>query len=218
MKVRRWMGFPILALAFLFLFGCAAVPVRDAVKVDMTLPVGKIEGKEFTGIRYPFKVAAPPGWEISTQYPKFMIDLGYEKEGLGESEVFLYNPATQSNVQIDFTPASRYAKFDQPTMESLVNSITDEFKEELQQEHGKALHPKIGPTQRVSLKGVPYAARKSSTYAVKGTQREQGWIYAFAEPYQIFILYMIIEKEGFDDKGAIERILDSFEVLPRRSP
>lgn len=218
MKGRPWMGFPILALAFLFLFGCAAVPVRDAVKVDMTLPVGKIEGKEFTGIRYPFKVAAPPGWEISTQYPKFMIDLGYEKEGLEESELFLYNPATQSNLQIDFTPAGRYARFDQKTMEALVDSITADFTEEVEKEVGKGTKILFGPTEALSLKGVQFAARKTASYMAKGVKRHPGWIYAFTEPYQIFILYMVIEKEGFDDKASIERILDSFEVLPRRSP
>ena len=47
-----------------------------------------------------------------------MVDLGYHKEGLEESEVFLFNPQTQSNLQIDFTPAGRYATFDQQKMES----------------------------------------------------------------------------------------------------
>jgi hypothetical protein len=46
--------------------------------------------------------------------------------------------------------------------------------------------------------------------------REQGWIFAFGEPYQIFILYMIIEKEGGNDREAIKAILDSFEYVPWR--
>jgi hypothetical protein len=49
---------------------------------------------------------------------------------------------------------------------------------------------------------------------VKGQVREQGWLYAFAEPYQIFILYMIMEKEGSNDRAAFKAILDSFEYIP----
>jgi len=33
--------------------------------------------------------------------------------------------------------------------------------------------------------------------------RQQGWVYAFAEPYQIFILYLVLEKDGKNDYGAI---------------
>jgi len=62
------------------------------------------------------------------------------------------------------------------------------------------------------LKGVPYAAKKYATYTLKGVKREQGWVYAFAEPYQIFILYMVLEKEGVNDRQGIKSILDSFEV------
>jgi hypothetical protein len=47
--------------------------------------------------------------------------------------------------------------------------------------------------------------------------REHGWIYAFAEPYQIFIIYMRLEKEGVDDRPAIKAILDSFEYIPKES-
>ncbi len=213
-KRGPWLGLVVL---FVLSSACAGVPVRDAVKIDLSVPIGKIEGKQFTGIRFPFKVAAPASWEISTQHPEFMIDLGYEKEGLGESEVFLYNPSTKSNLQIDFTPAGQYAKFDQPTMEMLVSSTTDEFKDELKQEHGKNLKVEVGPTQPVKLKGVPYAAKKSTTYTAKDTKREQGWIYAFAQPYQIFILYMIVEKEGFNDRQDFQAILDSFEVFSKES-
>jgi hypothetical protein len=88
--------------------------------------------------------------------------------------------------------------------------------EELKEEHGKDLQVTLGPTERISLKGVPYAARKYVTYTVKGVKREQGWIYAFTEPYQIFILYMILEKESIPDGRALDNILDSFEVVMKK--
>lgn len=197
--------------------GCAGVPVREAVKVDLSLPVGKIEGNQFTGLRYPFKVAAPPNWQVAPEYPKFMLDLGYEKEGLEESQVFILNPTTQSNLQIDFTPAGRYSTFDQKTIEWLTTAATGSLKEELQKDYGKNIPVEIGPTEPYSLKGVPFAAKKYATYTLKGVKREQGWVYAFTEPYQIFILYMVIEKEGVDDRQAIKAILDSFEMIPKES-
>jgi hypothetical protein len=206
----------ILGVLFISMAGCAGVPVREAVKVDSKAPVGKIEGNQFTGIRYPFNVAAPPGWKISTEYPKFMLDLGYEKDGLEESEVFLYNPETQSNAQIDFVAADRYSTFDQEKIEGLTNSVTGEMQDELKQDLGKELKTEVGPMERPPLKGVPYAAKKYVTYTAKGVKREQGWVYAFAEPYQIFILYMILEKEGKNDREALKAILDSFEYIPRK--
>jgi hypothetical protein len=196
--------------------GCAGIPVREAVKVDMKAPVGKIEGNQFTGIRFPFKVAAPPGWQVTTQYPKFMIDLGYDKEGLESSQVFIFNPATQSNLQIDFEAADRYSTFDQKSIEALTTAATGSFEEELQKDLGKGAKAEIGPTEPVSLKGVPFAARKYATYTAKGLRRDQGWIYAFAEPYQIFILYIIFDKGGKNDQEALKAILDSFEYIPKK--
>jgi hypothetical protein len=215
MKTRNIFG--VVAVLFLvaFLSGCAGTPVRDAVKVDMRLPVGDIGGSQFTGIRYPFKVAAPQGWQIATQYPKFMVDLGYHQEGLEESEVFLFNPDTRSNVQIDFTPAGRYVTFDQQKIERLVNAVTGEMEDEVKEHFGKDVKVTQNPMEAVSLKGVPFAAKKSSAYQVKGQVREQGWLYAFTEPYQIFILYMILEKEGSNDRAAFKAILDSFEYIPQ---
>lgn len=208
----------ILGLLFISMAGCSGVPVREAVQVDMNAPVGKIEGNQFTGIRYPFKVAAPPGWKVSMEYPKFMIDLGYEKDGLEESEVFLYNPETQSNAQIDFVAADRYSTFNQKSIEALTTAATGSFEEELEKDLGKGAKAEIGPTEPVSLKGVPFAAQKYATYTAKGVQRNQGWIYAFAEPYQIFILYIIldIDKEGKKDHEAFKAILDSFEYIPKK--
>ena len=209
-----WVG---LLLILAFTVGCAGIPVRDAVKVDMKLPVGNIEGNQFTGIRFPFKVAAPPGWQVSTQYPKFMIEQGYDKEGLEASQVFVFNPVTQSNLQIDFEAADRYNVFDQRSIERLTTAAMGSFQEELEKELGKgAKTSTIGPTEPVSLKGVQYAAKKYAIYPAKGIKRNQGWIYAFSEPYQIFILYLILEKEEAKDLEAFQAILDSFEYFPKK--
>jgi hypothetical protein len=213
MKRTLWICFAILFV--IVAAGCAGIPVREEVKVDTSLPVGKIQGNQFVGIRYPFQVSAPPGWEIATKYPKFMVDVGYEKDGLEESEVFVFNPSTQSNLQIDFTPAGRYSTFDQKTIEALTTAATGGFKEELQKDYGKNIQVEIGPTEPYPLKGVQFAAKKYAHYVVKGVKREQGWIYAFSEPYQIFILYMTLDKEGANDRRDIKAILDSFEVLPK---
>ena len=200
----------------LLLIGCAGVPVREAVREDLSLPVGKVEGSQFSGVRYPFRVSAPSDWKVTTEIPDFMEELGYEKSGLEESEVFVFNPSTHSNVQIDFTPAGRYSTFSQESIEWLVTAATGSFKEELEKDYGKDIQAVVGPTEPVSLKGVPFAARKSATYTVKGVKREQGWIYGFSEPYQMFILYMIVERDGDKDRQALKAILDSFEVVSKK--
>lgn len=204
---------------FLFIFilsGCAGIPVREAIKEDLSLPVGKIEGDQFTGIRFPFKVSAPSHWKIATEFPSFMLELGYEKPGLEESEVFVFNPSTQSNIQFDLTPAGRYAKFSQELIEGLTTAATGGFKQELEEEHGKGIEVVVGPTEPIVLKGVQFAAKKYATYAIKGVNREQGWIYGFTEPYQLFILYIILEKEGSKDREDMKKILDSFEVISKK--
>jgi hypothetical protein len=200
----------------ILLMGCTGVPVREAVKVDLNLPVGKIEENQFTGIRFPFKVSAPPHWKVTIEIPNFMVELGYDKAGLEESEVFIFNPSTQSNLQIDFTPAGRYSVFSQESIEGLTSMATGSFKEELEMDYGKEVKAEISPTTPFSLKGVQYAAKKYATYTLKGVKREQGWIYGFSEPYQIFILYMILEKEGINDRQDIKKILDSFEVISKK--
>jgi len=205
----------LMILVVIFVGGCAGIPVREAVKVDMTVPVGKIEGNQFTGIRYPFKVSAPAGWEMTTEYPKFMLELGYEEEGLKSSEVFIFNAATQSNLQIDFVPAGRYARFDQKTIERLTNIGAGSFRDESEKEGGERTQAEVSTTQPYSLKGVPYAAKNFATFSRNGVKTEQGWIYGFAEPYQIFILYMILEKEGTNDRQDIKTILDSFQVMSK---
>jgi len=206
-----------LLIVMALLYGCAGVPVREAVKVDMSLPVGTIEGNQFSGIRYPFKVLAPPGWQMATQYPEFMVALGYEKDGLEESELFIFNPVTQSNVQIDLTPAGRYTTFSQGLMEGLVSAAgTDSFIEEIEEAYGKEAQPVIAPTEAITLKGVQYAAKKYATYTLKGVKREQGWIYAFSEPYQMFILYMLLDPGGTKDQDALKAIFGSFEYIPEK--
>jgi len=216
MKQKKFFWLWILTLLFLLGVGCAGVPVRETVKIDSSIPVGKIEGNQFTGIRYPFKVSAPPSWTMTTEYPKFMLDLGFEKEGLEESQIFVYNPATQSNLQIDFTPAGRHSTFDQKKIEWMTTAATGSFKEELQKDYGKNIQVEISPMEPYSLKGGPYAAKIFATYSLRGSKREQGWIYAFSEPYQIFILYMILDKEGANDHQDLKTILNSFEFIPRK--
>ncbi len=202
-------------LSFIFLVGCAPV-VREAVKLDMKVPVGKIEGNQFTGIRYPFKVAAPPGWKVTTEYPKFMLDLGFETGGLEDSQVFVFNPETQSNVQIDLSAAGRHVTFNQNKIEWLTRAAGGSFTEELEKELGKGTKHTIAPTKPYSLKGVPYAAKTFATYNRRGVNVEQGWVYAFAEPFQIFIISMVLDKGGKDDRPAIQAILDSFEYFPKK--
>jgi hypothetical protein len=91
------------------------------------------------------------------------------------------------------------------------------LKEELDKEHGTGvIKPEVHPTEAISLKGVQYAAKKYVTYTVRGTKREQGWIYGFTEPYQIFILYMVLEKEGTADREDLKKILDSFEFTVKK--
>jgi len=95
-------------------------------------------------------------------------------------------------------------------------AATSSFKEEFEKDYGKAAQFDLGPTTRYSLKGVQYAAKKYATYTHKGVKWTHGWIYGFSEPYQIFIIYMILEKEGSTDHQDIEKILNSFEVLARK--
>ena len=212
-----------LSFLFIFLFvvgfigGCAGIPVRKEVKEDRSLPVGKIEGSAFEGIRFPFKVSLPsPQWKFSVEIPAFMEGLGFKKPGLEESELFLINPVTKSNIQIDLTPAGRYAKFSQEKTEWLTTAAMGSFKQELEEEHGKGIEVVTGPTEPIPLKGVQFAAKKYATYTLKGVKREQGWIYGFTEPYQLFILYVILEKEGSRDREDMKKILDSFEVISKK--
>jgi hypothetical protein len=212
-------SFLISAIFLAFLAGCMGVPVREAAKVDLNVPVGKIEGNQFTGVRFPFKISAPPHWKMMTKFPDVLEEMGYDRPAENEkepTELYLINPQTHSSLQVDFTPAGRYATFSQEKMEIMTGMGAGSFLNELEEEYGKEIKAEMGPSEPVSLKGVQFAAKKYATYTVKGAKREQGWIYAFNEPYQIFILYMIVEKPGSKDREDIKTILNSFEVIPKK--
>jgi len=217
--MKRMKILTLLLIVIAFLVGCAGVPVREATKIDLNLPIGKIEGNQFTGIRFPFRISAPPHWKMTTEFPDFLEDMGYNRPGENEkepAELYLFNPATHSSLQVDFTPAGRYVTFSQVKIEVMTGWGGDSFTEELQEAYGKDINVEIGPTEPISLKGVQFAAKKYATYTLEGVKREQGWIYAFNEPYQIFILYMIVGKEGTTDRQDIKKILDSFEVTSKK--
>jgi len=213
-------SFLLISLILIFLVGCATTPpVREALKEDLKVPVGKIEGNHFFGIRYPFNVSVPPHWKMTTEFPDFLEELGYDKPSptdKEQTELYAYNPETKSNMQFDFTPAGRYATFNQEKIEWLVTAATGSLKEEIEKDYGKGVKVEVGPTEPVSLKGVPFAAKKYATYTAKRLKREQGWIYGFTEPYQIFILYTVLDKEGTNDRQDMRKILDSFEVISKK--
>jgi len=209
--------FSVILLVFL-IAGCAGAPVRQALIEEIHVPSGKIEGNQFTGIRYPFNVSVPPNWRMTTEFPDFLKDLGYDKPSptdKEQTELYVYNPETKSNIQFDFTPAGRYSVFSQESIERLTTMATGSFNEEFEKDYGKEVKVEISPTVPFSLKGVPFAAKRYATYTLKGVRKEQGWIYGFSEPYQIFILYIILEKEGANDHEDMKKILDSFEVLSK---
>ncbi len=201
-----------ISLVFLIIVGCAGIPVREEVKVDLSLPVGKIEANTFQGIRYPFKVSLPSSnWQFSLEIPDFMEGLGFKRPGLEESELFIINPATRSNIQIDFTPAGRTVRFNQKLIQTITATGAGGLVEELRMEHGRDFPVEVSPVTPYSLKGVQYAAHRFVKYKLGETPVIHGWAYGFAEPYQIFIIYMVLEKEGFNDLTDIAKILESFE-------
>jgi hypothetical protein len=201
-----------------FLFGCAGGPVRPTLGEDTRIPPGKIEGNRFIGTRYPFTFSVPLHWTVTTGFPDFMEMLGYSRPlptDKEQTEAYAFNPETKTNIQFDVTPAGPKATFNQETIQLLAAAGTESLKAELEEEHGKnAVTLEVGPTVSASLKGVPYAARKHVSYTLGAVRREQGWVYGFAEPYQIFILYMILEKEGSNDREEFNGILDSFGFIP----
>jgi hypothetical protein len=212
----------ILMMVVLFglLSGCAWIPVRPALIEDISAPAGKVEGNKFTGIRYPFNVTVPPHWKLTTEFPDFLEELGYDRPfstDKEQTELYAYNPETKSNINFDFTPADRYSRFNQKNIEMLTGSATQSMIAELDKEFGKgAVKPEFHPTEPITLKGVQYAAKKYATYTAKGQKREQGWIYGFTEPYQIFIIYSIFERKGFNDREDLKKIVDSFEFIPKK--
>ncbi len=203
-----------------FLSGCAWIPARPALQEDITKPAGKVEGNRFTGIRYTFNVSAPPNWKLTTEFPDFLEELGYDRPfstDKEQTELYGYNPDTKSNINFDFTPAGRYSRFNQKNIEILTNSAAQSMVAELDKEFGQGkVKPTFYPTEPVSLKGVQYAAKKYATYTARGVKREQGWIYGFTEPYQIFIIYSLFEKPGTNDREDLKKIIDSFEYVRKK--
>jgi len=215
----------LMMIIMVFLFGCMRapsewIPARPALQENISAPAGKIEANQFTGIRYPFKVSAPPHWEITTEFPDFLEKLGYDRPfstDKEQTELYAYNPKTKSNINFDFTPTGRYVRFNQKKIEALTTSAATSMIAELDKEFGKgAVIPEMYPTEPFSLKGVKYAAKKYATYIARGQRREQGWIYGFVEPYQIFIIYSIFEPGGEKDRQDLKKILDSFEFITKK--
>jgi len=207
----------LFSIIFILIVGCSGIPVREEVRVDLSLPVGKTEGNTFEGIRFPFKVSLPsPQWKFSVEIPDFMEGLGFKKPGLEESELFLINPVTKSNIQIDLTPAGRRARFNQRVIRGITATAYNGLVEELKMDHGRDFPIEGSPPTPYSLKGVQYAAHQYVSYRVGGTKTIHGWVYGFTEPYQLFIIYIVLEKEGFDDLKDIKKILDSFEVTSKK--
>ncbi len=107
----------IIVFFLVVLNGCATTPpVREALKEDLKVPAGKIEGNQFIGIRYPFNVSVPSHWKTTLEFPDFLEELGYDKPSptdKEQTELYVFNPETKSNIQFDFTPAGRYSVFSQ---------------------------------------------------------------------------------------------------------
>jgi len=215
-KTRRWI-LPLREIVTLFslliLTAACATPIRPAFKINESLPVGSIQGDSFVGERYPFKIKIPEGWQATTKYPEFLVEQGYGLEGLKATPLFLFNPLTQASLQIDFSPAKRTARFDQGIIEAITKMAGGSLMSDLEEEYGKNFHVQFSQVTPVQLKGVPYAARMSAQYAVRGQLREQGWIYAFAEPYQLFIFYLVSGMTHEKDNNTIEKALSTFEYL-----
>jgi hypothetical protein len=210
----------VIIVLLVFLFGCAGIPARPALQENISVSPGKIEGNQFTGIRYSFNVSVPSHWKLATEFPDFLEEMGYDRPfptDKEQTELYAYNPETKSYIDFDFTPTGRYARFNQKNIEWLTTNAAESFKAELDKAAGKGVvKAEFSSTEAFSLKGVPYAAKRYATYTLKGLKREQGWIYGFTEPYQIFILYSIFEKEGANDRQDLKKILDSFEYVLKK--
>ena len=211
----------IMMILWVVLFGCTGIPVRPALEENLSLPPGKIEGNQFTGTRYPFTVTVPSHWKLTTEFLDFLEEMGYDRPfstDKEQTELYAYNPETQSNINFDLTPADRYSRFNQKVIESLAASVTKNIVSDLENERGKGVADiKVGPLEPIPLKGVRYVAKRYVTYTLKDLKREQGWIYGFTEPYMVFILYTLSEKEGnTSDRQDLKKILDSFEFRPKK--
>jgi hypothetical protein len=91
----------VVIILFGFLSGCAWIPVRPALQEDIAAPAGKVEGNRFTGIRYTFNVSVPSNWKLTTEFPDFLEELGYDRPfstDKEQTELYAYNPDTKSNI------------------------------------------------------------------------------------------------------------------------
>ncbi len=210
----------IVIILFVLFLECTEIPARPALEEDIRTPSGKIEGNQFIGIPYSFNVSAPPNWKITAEFPDFMEKLEHDipfSTDQEQTELYAYNPETRSNIAFHFTPADRYRRFSRKQTEWLAAFLTKIMVSELEKERGMGVaNIDVGPTEAIPLNGVQYAAKKSVTYTVQGAKREQGWIYGFAEPYQILILYRILGRDGVNDHQGMKQILDSFEAKRKK--
>jgi hypothetical protein len=101
-------------------------------------------------------------------------------------------------------------------IEGITATAYNGLVEELKMDHGRDLRIEGGPPAPYPLKGVQYAAHQFVKYKVGETKTIHGWVYGFTEPYQLFIIYMAFEKEGFDDLKDIPKILESFEIVSKK--
>ncbi len=199
---------------------CTVAPVRRVATLDPSAPVGHVEGERFTGVRIPVTLSgAGTGWEVSTRYPPFLLEQGYEREGLEQSQVFVFNAATRSSLQVGLSPAGPYDTFSQEKIEWLTRLMGGSMADELDAEFGRGGYTlTLGETTPARLQGVPFAARSFARYEARGRTTENGWIYAFAEPFQIFLLYQLEDPDGGGDREALERILATFRYLGPPAP
>jgi len=212
---------PVALLLAALAAGCATPPpVRQVATLDPSLPTGRIEGERFTGGRIPLEIsAAGTGWQLATEFPRFLLDQGYEEEGLRQSQVFLSNPVTLSSLQVSLSPAGAYDTFTQAGMEWLAELGAGGMEEELDAEFGKGGYTLThGKSSAYRLAGVPYAARNFSVYEARGKRVENGWIYGFAEPFQVFVLYQLNDPDQGRDRQALEAILQTFRYTGPPAP
>jgi hypothetical protein len=114
------------------------------------------------------------------------------------------------------TPAGRRARFNEKVIRGITATAYNGLVEELKMDHGRDFRIEGSSPTPYSLKGVQYAAHQFVKYKLGETRTTHGWVYGFTEPYQIFIIYIVLEKEGFDDLKEIKKILDSFEMTSRK--
>jgi len=119
-----------------------------------------------------------------------MIDLGYEKDGLEESEVFSSTiPKLNPTCKSILWPLTGIQPSISRILEALAKPRDRRDAGRIERGPGARTSRRGGPTERPSLKGVHLCGQKNVTYTAKGVKREQGWIYAFADPTDLYPLY-----------------------------